>query len=332
MTGLAIGVDIGGTRIRAALVDPSGAVVKHHAEPTPSGLGHHKVMYAVLRGIHLMMAEAEELGREVRGIGIGSAGQINPASGVVEFAVDTLPDWQGKPIRSIVRERYADLPIWVDNDVNAIALAEKMYGAGRRYEHFVCLALGTGVGGAIVESGRLVRGCFGGAGEFGHLSVNFEGPRCSCGNYGCLELYASGTGMARLARESLQGLGLLDREKAERYDSHELLRDWLAGEPAASRVMSQVIQALATGLAGIIHIFNPQAVIIGGGVADAGEPLLAAVRAEAGRRTSAKMGDACEILPASIGGRAGVVGAAALVWTDGARSGIPNRSGACPGG
>lgn len=311
MTELAIGVDIGGTSVRAALVNPSGEWVKHYAVPTPSKLGRYEVMEAVLHGIHLMMAGAEELGQKVHGIGIGSAGQINPATGVVEFAVDTMPDWQGTPIRSIVRERYENLPVWVDNDVNALALAEMMYGAGRRYEHFVCLALGTGIGGAIVESGRLVRGCFGGAGEFGHLSVNFEGPRCSCGNYGCLELYASGTGMARLAKESFG-------EKAEIYSSHELLRDWLAGEPTASRVMSQVVRALGAGIASIVHIFNPQAVLIGGGVADAGEPLLSAVRTEAGRRTSARMGEACEIVPVSLGSRAGVVGAAALVWTEGA--------------
>lgn len=318
MTGLAVGVDIGGTQIRSALVDRAGVIVKHHAEQTPGSLGREAVMQSVVHSIDLMMEGAAKLGKEVRGIGIGSAGQINPVSGVVEFAVDTLPNWQGTPIRAIVGERYNNsLPVWVDNDVNALALAELHYGAGRNYSHFLCLALGTGVGGAIVESGRLMRGCFGGAGEFGHLSVDFQGLRCSCGNYGCLELYASGTGMARLARVALSEAGRHSPEEIELYTARELLRDWLAGEANASRTMSTVVQALGTGIAGMIHIFNPQAILLGGGVADAGEPLIAAVRKEAYRRTSARMRDACAILPASVGNRAGVIGAAAQVWTDG---------------
>lgn len=316
MTALAVGVDIGGTQIRSALVDRAGVIVKHHAEPTPGSLGREAIIGSLLRSIDLMVEGAGKLEREVCGIGIGSAGQINPVSGVVEFAVDTLPDWQGTPIRALVGERYKSLPLRVDNDVNAVALAELHYGAGRNYSHFLCLALGTGVGGAIIESGRLMRGCFGGAGEFGHLSVDFQGPRCSCGNYGCLELYASGTGMARLAREALIEAGRHSLETVERYSARELLRDWLAGEAFASRTMSTVVRALGTGIAGMIHMFNPQAVLIGGGVADAGEPLLAAIREEAHRRTSAKMRDACVILPASVGSRAGVIGAAAQVWTD----------------
>ncbi|GBF76844.1 ROK family transcriptional regulator [Paenibacillus sp. 598K] len=320
MSSLAIGVDIGGTGIRSALVDPEGVIVKHHAEPTPARLGREAIVDTVLGGIHRMIAEARLLEREVQGIGVGSAGQINASSGIVEFAVDTLPDWQGTPIRGIIRDYCGHLPIWVDNDVNAIALAEQHYGAGRDYQHFICLALGTGIGGAIVESGRLVRGSFGGAGEFGHLSVQLDGPRCSCGNYGCLELYASGTGMTRLARETLQAAGHADHDELALYTSHDLLRDWQAGDALAARTMCRVVQALGTAIAGIIHIFNPQAIVIGGGVADAGEPLLAAVREAAHSRTSAKMREACAILPAAIGSQAGVIGAATQVWTDGGGS------------
>ncbi|GGD56140.1 ROK family protein [Paenibacillus nasutitermitis] len=327
MSGLAVGVDIGGTRIRTALVERSGRIVKHQSVPTPAALQRHEVMQAVLRSISWMIAQAEELGREVKGIGIGSAGQINADTGIVEFAVDTLPNWQGTPIRPLVRELYEHIPVWVDNDVNALALAEKVYGKGQEYSHFVCLALGTGIGGAIVESGRPVRGCFGGAGEFGHLSVNFEGPRCSCGNYGCLELYASGTSMARLARVELEKAGRLGQAEIDRYSAHELLRDWAAGEEPASIAMTTVIQALATGIASIIHIFNPQVVFIGGGVADAGEALLTPLREETHERTSPKMSEACEILPISLGSRAGVMGAAAQVWTEGGSKSIVNMDG-----
>ncbi|WP_419872532.1 ROK family protein [Candidatus Pristimantibacillus sp. PTI5] len=303
----AIGVDIGGTKIHFALVDKAGRIIRHEIVPTLAGLGPEHVMQSVLGGIDKLIRQGEE---QIAGIGIGSAGQIDFATGTVSFAVDTLPGWTGTPIKQTVEQRFG-LTVYVDNDVNVIAIAEKCFGAGRQYEHYVCLALGTGVGGAVVADGRLIRGTSGGAGELGHSSVQFDGPRCSCGNYGCIEMYASGTGIARVA---LEALGDDDASNTRGLSAIEVLADWTVGAPYAVRAMGVVIRALASAISGIIHTFNPQAIIIAGGVAEAGSAFFAALEKEAAARTSPGMWKDCRIVPSYTGAGAGVIGAAAQVW------------------
>jgi glucokinase len=331
----AAGVDIGGTKIKFALVDRSGTLVYQELVPTEAHLGAEQVMDKVLAGIGRLIAAASEGntaakpdvsaegdiaswpgGRfRIAGIGIGSAGQIDFRTGEVAYAVDTLPGWTGTPIKRLVEERFG-LPVYVDNDVNVMAAAEQLYGTGRQLRSFVCLALGTGIGGAVVEAGRLIRGAFGGAGELGHVSVDFNGPRCSCGNYGCIELYASGTGIARLASESAAAGGY----DAAKWGggSNGVMNAWQHGDPQAERIVNLAIRALGTAVGGYIHAFNPQAVIVGGGIAAAGKPFFRALAQAVDERTSARMRETCRIVPAFAGGNAGVIGAAAQVWLYGA--------------
>ncbi len=306
---VAIGVDIGGTKIQFAAVDPDGRIVYRHLVSTEAELGPHQVMSKVMDGIELVSYQLQPT-EDIAGIGIGSAGQIDYRTGVVVYAGETLPGWTGMPIKSRIEERFR-MPVYVDNDVNAIAIAERMYGAGRDYTSFVCLALGTGIGGAIVESGQLVRGAFGGAGEMGHVSVDFNGPRCGCGNYGCVELYASGTGIARLGKEAIAASeGLTSWEPMSR----DIIQAWLQGDPLAGQVMDKVVRALGTALSGFIHTFNPEAVILGGGVSETGPLFYDALDREVQRRTSPGMRAACRIVPAYVGADAGVIGAAAQAW------------------
>jgi glucokinase len=305
----AIGVDIGGTKVQFAAVDPEGRMIHRHLVPTEAQLGPQQLMNKVIAGIE-RIASVLQPDEEIAGIGIGSAGQIDFRTGQVAFAGDTLPGWTGVPIKRYVEERFRK-PVYVDNDVNVIAVAEKVYGAGRDYASFVCLALGTGVGGAIVESGQLVRGAFGGAGELGHVSVDFNGPRCGCGNYGCIELYASGTGIARLGKEALEESG----DSADwQPNSREIIQAWLQGNRLAGQVMDRVIRALGSAVAGFIHTFNPEAVIIGGGVSETGSVFFESLDKAVQARTSDAMRQACKILPAYVGADAGVIGAAAQVW------------------
>lgn len=315
----AIGVDIGGTKIQFALVDERGSIVRRLLVPTEAQSGAEHVMAKLLAGIEKLLAEAGGPDA-VEGIGIGSAGQINSRTGAVEFAGEQLPGWTGMPIREIVEKRFGK-PACVDNDVNVIAVAEKMFGAGREYDSFVCLALGTGVGGAIVEAGRLVRGTYGGAGELGHVSVDFNGPRCpSCGNNGCIELYASGTGIARLGQEHLDSVTAgTEGRPVWAPDSREIVHAWLEGDAAAARVMDTVFRALGAAVAGFIHTLNPQAVIIGGGVSGTGPVFFEALEKEVKARTSPGMRKVCRLLPAYVGADAGVIGAAAQVWLYGAK-------------
>ncbi|UVI27964.1 ROK family protein [Paenibacillus spongiae] len=308
---LAVGVDIGGTKIHFALVDDEGKLYHQEIVRTESRKGAVVVLNQVLEGIERMcLAVPAYTDREkLRGIGIGSAGQIDFATGRVAFAVDTLPGWTGTRIKEEVSARFPGLRVIVDNDVNVQAIAERRYGAAQGLNSFVCLSLGTGVGGAVVENGQLIRGTFGGAAELGHVSVDFNGPRCSCGNRGCLELYASGTGIVRLADERAAA-GLYEGQT----DSRSVIKGWLDGESSAAAVMDVVIAALSTATSGLIHTFNPQAVIIGGGVSEAGEPLLTALRSETALRTAPAMWKAVQIVPAAVGIQAGVIGAAAQIW------------------
>lgn len=304
MREAAIGVDLGGTKLALALVDRQGVVHHHKVLPTEAHKGAAHVLDNMIQGVQDVAFVADREGIAVTGIGIGSAGQIDAKSGSVAHAGDTLPGWTGTPLRTVVSERFK-LPTYVDNDVNVIAVAEKMYGVAQGLDSFVCVALGTGIGGAVVERGELVRGVFGGAGEIGHMSVDFNGPRCYCGNYGCLELYASGSGIARLAHVA---------GWSQETSAREVISRWQVQDEAAMEIVKQMIDALATAIAGLVHILNPQAIVIGGGVADIGEPLFAVLREAVRERTFPSMFSKLSLLPAQMGSHAGVIGAAGLVW------------------
>ncbi len=306
----AIGADIGGTKIQVAAVDREGCVVDRHLLPTEAQLGPEQVMGKLLTGIERIRSGMPADAR-IAGIGVGSAGQIDFASGTVAYAGDQLPGWTGTPIKLRVEERFG-LPVYVDNDVNVVAVAERLYGAGRGLDSFLCVALGTGIGGAIVEAGRIVRGAQGCAGELGHVSVDFNGPRCgNCGNNGCVELYASGSGIARLGSELIKAA---EERPAWRADSREIAQAWLQGDPQAAQVMGVAIRALAAAIAGFIHMCNPQGVIVGGGVSETGPAFLEELDREVRGRTSPSVGSAYRLLPAYVGNDAGVIGAAAQVW------------------
>lgn len=313
MLKAAIGVDIGGTKINAGLVDGTGRILTETSLPTEAS--RRRVMEQARMAIDMVLAQAGRLAESVEtvGIGVGTAGQVSPEDGSIVFATDTMPGYTGTPVRKILEDAYR-LPVHVDNDVNVLAVAEKRLGSGRGVKDFVCVALGTGVGGAIVSNGRLLHGSKGAAGEIGHLSVRYDGPRCICGGIGCLELYASGTGIARLMRERL----LLERpgtgtETAD-ITAREVAELWLQGDESASWVMNQAVCALAVGLAGVIHTLNPEIIMVGGGVADIREPFFRRLREETERRTMGSMLAATRIEPAVMGSRSGMIGAALQVW------------------
>jgi len=307
----AIGVDIGGTSLKFAAVDREGRVLRHWTRPTPAGNAAEGIMSELLAGVERMLEELAETEPAVRlaGIGIGSAGQIRASDGSVAFAVDTIPGWTNTPIKRLVEERFPSLPTFVDNDVNVLALAEQYYGAGRGVRDFVCLALGTGIGGAVVQGGKLVHGAYGGAGEFGHMSVDFNGPRCSCGNFGCIELYASGSGIQRLLQERFAGAS-----PGWELTPAGLTTAWQAGDALAKETMDIVVAALGSALAGIIHALNPEAIVLGGGILDHAPALLPAIVAATEKRTSPVMWKHVRLLPALSGNQSGVIGAAAQVW------------------
>ncbi|WP_068775539.1 ROK family protein [Paenibacillus sp. FJAT-26967] len=306
----AIGVDVGGTKIHAGIVGRQGEVIRSVGVPTLAG--EEEVFSRIVTAIEKLQAEADASGEHypLQGIGIGTAGQVDRSDGSIRFASDLLPGYTGVPLKRLVEEHFG-LPVRVDNDVNVLVLTEKTIGAGQGAQHMLCLALGTGVGGAVLAEGKLLHGSWGGAGELGHMSVDFRGLPCVCGGVGCLEQYASGTGIAKRMQTRLQALGL---EAGSPVDSREVFTRWQAGDSEATAVMEETFAALGAALSSLIHTFNPEVVVIGGGVAEAGESFFTRVREETARRCMASFMENVQIVQAHQGNWSGMIGAALQLW------------------
>ncbi|KOP65249.1 hypothetical protein AMS62_08310 [Bacillus sp. FJAT-18019] len=306
----AIGVDVGGTKIHAGIANKQGDVL--YSVNLATLAGEKKVPDRIVEAIEVLMAEAPkpEGGYSIQGIGIGTAGQVDQSDGSIRFASDILPGYTGVPLKRIIEKRFG-LPVYVDNDVNVLVLTEKTLGAGRGASHMLCIALGTGVGGAVFTGGKLVHGTWGGAGELGHLSVDFNGLPCVCGGVGCLEQYASGTGIAKRMKAKLRSQG---SQPSSAVDSREVLARWQSGDPVATEVMDETFAALGAAIASLIHALNPEVIVIGGGVAEAGEPFFERVREETAKRCMKSFMENVSIVQAHQGNYSGMIGAALQVF------------------
>jgi glucokinase len=291
--GLAIGVDIGGTKVAGGVVDDDGTVVAETRCPTPSD-DSEAALDAVVSVVEELRAR-----HDVTAVGIAAAGYVSADRATMLFAPN-LP-WHDVPIRDRIGERLG-LPADVENDANAAAWAEYRYGAGRDEPYLVCLTVGTGIGAGILVDGALYRGRWGIAGEPGHVCVVCDGEPCGCGNKGCLEQYASGTALVRYA--AARGLD------AEGPAITEAARD---GDERALAAFAEVGRWLGRGLADLASVLDPGVFVVGGGVADAGELLLGPARESYERNLSGRgHRPAAEVRLATLGNNAGLVGAADL--------------------
>ncbi len=308
---LAIGVDIGGTKVAAGVVDDDGRVIDTEGRPTPA----HDVAETE-RVIAEVVGELATR-HEIVAVGIGAAGWIASDRATVLFSPHLA--WRNEPLRDALADRIGS-PVVVENDANAAAWAEYRYGAAQGSRVVVCVTLGTGIGGGLVVSGVLYRGAFGVGCEYGHMSVVPDGRRCACGNRGCWEMYASGSALARDARE----LAAVSPVSAHRLlelagGNPDLLTGQLVtqaareGDPAAVEIYTAMGQWLGRGLANLAAIIDPVVFVIGGGVSEAGDLLIAPAR-ETFRRSLTGRGfrPAAEVKLAELGPNAGLVGAADL--------------------
>ncbi|MDP8229022.1 MAG: ROK family protein, partial [Candidatus Electryoneaceae bacterium] len=260
MTNPTIGIDIGGTRIKAALVNESGRIVERMIEPSSVG-GDYPTMLSHLETIvHHLSAESEY---PVTAVGLSVAGLIDKSRRRV-LTAPNCPALCDSPLADDL-SRIIELPIAMDNDANMMALGEGTYGATKGCGHFIAMTIGTGIGGAVVSEGRIIRGINGGGGELGHIPISSGGPLCGCGAYGCLEAYIGRSGIRRYITDHIP-----------RYESLHLpeiskLAD--AGQVDAIKVFEYIGRTLAICLAGLVNIFNPEVIVIGGGVALAGDVL-----------------------------------------------------------
>jgi glucokinase len=316
---LAIGIDIGGTKVAGGVVDADGTVLRRARRDTPHRSTSPSVVEdTIVSVVHELLSTG---GGDIAAVGIGAAGFVAADRATVVFAPHL--SWRNEPLREALRSRVP-LPVFVDNDANAAVWAEHRYGAGRGESHLVMVNLGTGIGGGIVLDGRVIRGRFGIAGEFGHMQVVPDGIRCECGNRGCWEQYASGNALVREAR-ALMSAGspvvsdLFDRVGGRPQDLTgplvtEAARD---GDPLARELLSEIGRWLGIGMADLAAALDPGTFVIGGGVSAAGDLLLGPAR-EAFRRQLTGRGYRPEatIVAAQLGNEAGLVGAADLARTD----------------
>ncbi len=305
-------IDIGGTKTAVAALNDDGELYAWVSAPTPAQAGANAVLTLAEALARQVQAEALARGVELSAVGVAAAGAIDAERGVPVFAGATLPGWTGAPIRAHF-EAALGLPVLVDNDVNALALGELQLGAGRGFANLLVVAVGTGVGGALIQGGRLWRGASWSAGEIGHLLVDLEGRRrCNCGQVGHLEAYVAGPALAAQYQE-LAGLPApLDlRDVAERAG---------AGDPRAVEAIVTGARVLGRALAGVACLLDPQAIVIGGGVAELGDLWWSEMRS-ALRGGPLPGPAAVAVLPAQLGPRAGLVGAGCL-----AREALAGRS------
>jgi glucokinase len=302
----AIGVDVGGTKIAAGVVSPEGDILNEVRYPSAGP--RERLLSTIARAIN----EVRD-GFEVGGICLAVPGTVSTAENKIIDAPN-LHAIEGVPLKDELEERTG-LSTTVENDANAAAWGEFRFGAGSEATHLVFITLGTGVGGGVVSHGVLLRGAQGAGGELGHITIQATGPRCGCGNHGCLEALASGTAIARRAREvaSENPDSALGRLAVERTvlgeDVAELARE---GDEAARSVLEETGRWLGIGLAGYVNVFNPEVIAVGGGAARAGELILEPARKEVRLRAMSPGRDLVEIKPATLGARSGVLGAAAL--------------------
>ncbi|HKA61816.1 MAG TPA: ROK family protein [Methylomirabilota bacterium] len=301
MAGITIGVDVGGTTVAAGLVGPDGQVLEHAQAPTHAR-GEGRALDTILDLLARLQDSARARGVTVTGVGVGVPGVVESDRGTIGAEIHHVPELAGVPIRERLAQPLG-LPVFVDNDVNVLALAEWMWGAGRGARSLVMLALGTGVGGGIILDGRLHRGHAGFGGELGHVPVQFDGPPCICGGRGCLKAYVSGTDIARRGSERL----------GRPVTAAEIFRLAAAGDPDADAAVDEVCRALGAGLGIIVNGLNPERVLLAGSVAKSLRPLEARLRASLARHSfeGARASTHLEIL--SLDKAATVRGGAALV-------------------
>ncbi len=309
-----IGVDLGGTNVRVAGVSLQGEVFHRRKESTERECGKEVVIDKLIRMVRRALEREKREGRKVVALGVGVPGVILVRRGII-VSSPNLPDWLNVPLKKMIRKEFS-LPVVVENDANAAAFGEKWIGAGKGSNSLVCLTLGTGVGGGIILDGRVWHGEDGMAAEVGHTTVNPDGPQCKCGNTGCLEVYASATGIVsevrrRLKREeSVLKKSFQGRE--DLFRAEDVFRAAKKGDRVSLKVIEQMGRYLGIGIANLVNLFNPDMVVLSGGVTAAWKDFIEIVEEEVRVRAFVIPRERAKIRKARLGDNAGLIGAAGV--------------------
>ncbi len=306
-----LAVDLGGTNLRVAAVSPQGKLLHRESAPTRDALGPESVIER-MAALCDHVAEAAGLGDDAP-IGVASPGPLDPKTGVVIFTPN-LAGWQDVPLASSL-SRLTGRAVRLANDANCAGLGEARFGAAIGYDQVVYLGLGTGVGGGVIIDGRMYEGGHGLGVELGHICVAMDGPRCSCGAIGCLEAFCAGWAIAHeatLVADAEDGEAIRTAANGRNPDARAVTDAANAGDPAALAILERAGRALGAGIGLLINIFNPEAIVIGGGLAASGEALLGPARAAVPSYSFRGLRNQAIILRATLGDDNGLIGAAAI--------------------
>jgi len=314
------GIDLGGTNVYMLLIDSKGKIYGEKHFPTLSEKGPDGVIENIILQLKDVVKKAGFNLKDIWRIGIGSPGPLDSKKGIIFGAVN-LPGWKYVKLKEKI-EKVTGVKTGVDNDANCAIYGEKWLGAGKNFNNIIGLTLGTGIGGGIIIDGKLIRGTNYNAGEIGHMSINPEGIVCKCGAKGCYEQYASASAIANFAKEKIKkGAKTIITEIVKgdinKITSKTVYEALLNNDKLAKEIWDEFIKFLAAGIANLLNIFNPELIVIAGGVINAGDKLFIPLRQAVKKQTFEIIYNVAKILPAKLGERAGAIGAAGLMLFEG---------------
>lgn len=305
-----VGVDLGGTKISTALSNLNGEVISQTTVPTNANEGEIPVLNRIIESIEKVIKDGSVTYKDIKGIGIGSPGPLDAEKGTIIYTPN-LPFKNFNLVEPINKKFGA--PVFLDNDANVAAIGEYMFGAGKGAKDVVFFTVSTGIGGGAILNGKVYRGHTSNALEIGHMTVAPDGPRCNCGNIGCVEATSSGTSIAKRGQEALTSKVETTLRKYEgTITSYEVFTEAAAGDPVCVDIINNALNYLGIAVANAVSIFDPEIIIIGGGVSKAGDIVFDTVRKVVDKRCFKSMAESVKIVPAGLGTDAGVVGAVAL--------------------
>lgn len=310
-----LGIDLGGTKILTAVTNAQGKMLSRDHSITPATKGQKAVIQSILESTGRALGQAGISAADLIAVGVGAPGLSNPETGIL-FTSPNLPGWRDVPLRDII-EKVLGKKAFLINDANAAAVGELHFGAARGTRNFIYITVSTGIGGGIVIDGKIYTGSTGTAGELGHMVIDDEGPLCNCGNRGCWESLASGTALAREARNHIRegastSILYYASGDLEKVNAEVIQKAAQAGDNLANQLIARVAYYLGVGLANLTNIFNPELIVIGGGLSNMGDMLIQPAFKEAERRAFRQAYKAVRFARAELGRNSGVIGAAAF--------------------
>jgi len=313
-----VGIDLGTLNTIAAVVDLEGKIVERVEHPTNGEKNRDDVIERVKTAIHEVISASNVNLQKIAGIGLAVPGLVDSKRGTMLITPNF--GWKDTPLKEILEEEF-HTPIFIDNNVNAMALSEAEFGIGRGVKNFICVNVGMGIGSGVIINGEIYRGETECTGEIGHTTVDYNSPKCSCGNNGCLEIMAAGPAIARRAVKAIREgrktvITELVKDNLNRITAAIVAQAANQGDKLAREVMEKTGGYLGTGVANIINLFNPQMVVIGGGVSEAGDLILDPLKKTMKKRAFPVPAKAVKIVTPSLGRDCTVIGAATLVLKD----------------